>query len=269
MRFPNWKSKAVTLSYDDAVIYDERLIEMMKKYGLKGTFNVNGGLMDEKNYLRMSEAQAVALYENSGMEVAMHGFEHAFLAGSTGADILKEYFEDKIKLEKTFGRIMRGGAYAFGVCNDQIVNVLKALGVSYFRTTTPSNSFEIPSDWLRLQPTSRHAAENLFPLLDEFLAAAPDKHYNAKPLLFYLWGHSYEFNDQNNWEIIQRFGEKVADKEEIWHATNVEIYDYVQAYENLIYSAAGDKILNNSAVDVYLWANRKRVLAKANSVTQL
>jgi peptidoglycan/xylan/chitin deacetylase (PgdA/CDA1 family) len=269
MRFPEWKTKAMTLSYDDAVIFDERLIAIMQKYGLKGTFNVNGGMLDEKFYRRMGLEQAVALYKNSGMEVAMHGLDHAFLEGSTGADILKEYYEDKLVLEKEFGKIMRGGAYAFGVYNDEIVNVLKTLGLSYFRTTKCTDGFEIPKDWLRWQATCRHGASNLFELLDKFLAAKPDLHYSAKPLFFALWGHSYEFEDSGNWEIIERFGEKVSAHSDIWHATNAEIYDYTKAYESLIFSAAGDKVFNPSPVDIYLWANRKRVIAKANAVTEL
>lgn len=269
MRFPGWKAKAITLSYDDAVIFDERLIDIMRQYGLKGTFNVNGGMMDEKCYRRMGEAQAVSLYKNSGMEVAMHGFEHAFLSGCTGADILKEYYEDKIKLEQTFGEVMRGGAYAFGVYNDEIVNILKTLGVSYFRTTENSNGFDIPTDWLRLKPTCRHAAENLFALLDKFLAAEPNKHYNAKPLLFYLWGHSYEYHDQNNWDIIEAFGKKVANCEDIWHATNVELYDYVQAYEGLIFSADGRKAINRSSLDVYLWWDRKQIVVPAGGMATI
>ena len=269
MRFPNWKAKAMTLSYDDAVIFDEKLIEIMQKYGLKGTFNVNGGMMSEKFYRRLSEEKAVDLYKKSGMEVAMHGFEHAFLNGCTGADIIKEFYDDKCQLEKSFGTIMRGGAYAFGGYNDNIVNILKMLGLSYFRTTQTTGNFDIPTDWLRLQPTCRHASKNLFELLDAFLEEKPDSIYNAKPRLFYLWGHSYEFEDSDNWDVIERFAEKVSEHNDIWHATNVQIYDYVHAYEELIFSATGDIILNNSATDVYLWLDRKHVIAKANSVTKI
>lgn len=269
MRFPGWKAKAVTLSYDDAVIFDERLIAIMKKYGLKGTFNVNGGMMDEKYYRRMSEEQAVKLYKNAGMEVAMHGLEHAYLYGCTGVDIIKEYYEDKVKLEETFGTIMRGGAYAFGVYSDEIVSVLKTLGVSYFRTTESTETFDIPTDWLRLKPTCKHASKNLFELLDRFLNSAPDKHYNGRPLLFYLWGHSYEFEDNANWDVIEKFGAKVAECDDIWHATNVEIFDYVKAYEGLVFSAKGDKIFNPSAMDVYLFYDRRKILVPAGETLDL
>ena len=47
MRFPGFKPKALTLSYDDGVRQDKRLIAIMQKYGLKGTFNLNGGLFAE------------------------------------------------------------------------------------------------------------------------------------------------------------------------------------------------------------------------------
>ena len=41
----NGKMKAVTFSYDDGVTQDTRLIEMLNKYGLKGTFNLNSELL--------------------------------------------------------------------------------------------------------------------------------------------------------------------------------------------------------------------------------
>ena len=33
MRFPNFRKKAVTLSYDDGVKFDKRLMEIMDKHG--------------------------------------------------------------------------------------------------------------------------------------------------------------------------------------------------------------------------------------------
>ncbi len=269
MRFPQFKTKAMTLSYDDAVIYDERLISIMLKYGLKGTFNVNGGLMSDKNYRRMNEKDAVRLYKQSKMEVAMHGYNHAYLHGSTGADIVKEFYDDKIKLEKTFGKVMRGGAYAYGVYNDEVVNVLRSLGLAYFRTTEKTYSFDIPKDWLRLKTTCRHADENLFELLKRFTTLNPNKSYNAEPLLFYMWGHSYEYEDQNNWDIIERFGKEVSCFNDIWHATNGEIYDYVHAFDSLIFSADGTKIINPTCIDVYLFINSQQVIARGGKTTKV
>ena len=54
--------------------------------------------------------------------------------------------------------------------------------------------------------------------------------------LFYLWGHSYEFDNNNNWDHIEKICEKLANRDDIWYATNMEIYEYVTAYNSLIYS---------------------------------
>ena len=58
--------------------------------------------------------------------------------------------------------------------------------------------------------------------------------------MFYLWGHSYEFEENNNWELIEKFAEKPAAIKDIWYATNGEIYDYVQDFNRLVWSADGD-----------------------------
>ena len=55
IRFPNGLGKALTLSYDDGVYEDIRLVEIMQKHGLRGTFNINGELFAEKEYIPTGE----------------------------------------------------------------------------------------------------------------------------------------------------------------------------------------------------------------------
>ena len=38
----------------------------------------------------------------------------------------------------------------------------------------------------------------------------------------------------------------------MWYATNMEVYDYVKAYDNLVFSLDGKTVYNPSAIDVYL-----------------
>ena len=86
-------------------------------------------------------------------------------------------------------------------------------------------------------------------LCDEFLAPQPD--YKTLPRVFYLWGHSYEFDDRNNWEVLEKFCDKMGGRSDVWYATNIEIYDYVQAYNSLLFSADGTVCTNLSSYDVY------------------
>ncbi|MBQ5926545.1 MAG: polysaccharide deacetylase family protein, partial [Clostridia bacterium] len=257
LRFPNFKQKAVTLSYDDGVQYDAKLIEIMRKYGLKGTFNINSGLFSpEDGGRRMSKREAYDLYANSGMEVAVHGVKHYSLGEVNSMAVVKEVAEDRENLEEMFSRIVRGMAYANGSTSDEAVLILKACGIAYARTTVSTEKFDIPTDWLRLPATCHHGNPRLMELAKEFVEIQEGEGYmwrwNHFPKLFYLWGHSYEFNDNNNWEIIEEFAKYVGNREDIWYATNGEIYDYVKAYDQLIYSANGKKIYNPTATDIYL-----------------
>ena len=44
LRFPGFKKRAVTLSYDDGMVYDKLLVEILNTYGIKCTFNLNSEL---------------------------------------------------------------------------------------------------------------------------------------------------------------------------------------------------------------------------------
>ena len=82
--------------------------------------------------------------------------------------------------------------------------------------------------------------------------------------MFYLWGHSYEFNDNNNWEIIEQFASYVGGRdEEIWYATNIEIYNYVKAYESLEWFMDMSGVYNPSAIPVCIEVNNKQYEVKS------
>lgn len=75
----------------------------------------------------------------------------------------------------------------------------------------------------------------------------------------YVWGHSYEFTRDNNWELIEEFCSMVGGKEDIWYATNIEIVDYMDAAKRLYYTAAGDKVYNPSAQSVWLEIEKEKI----------
>ena len=172
MLFPGFCQKAVTLSYDDGVRQDKKLIEIMLNHGLKGTFNINSGFFDKEfngqTTGRMTKEEAIELYESSGMEVACHGYKHLPLLNLDIAVVNNEIATDRIELEKTFGRIIKGMAYSFGHCSDEIVSVLKTCGIKYSRTTVTTEKFYLPEDWLKMPFTCHHKNAKLMDLAKEF-----------------------------------------------------------------------------------------------------
>lgn len=261
LRFPEGRSQALTLSYDDGVYQDIRLMKTITPHGLKCTFNINTGCFGEKDADdiakgRLSRSQVLALYKDSGHEVAVHGKTHPFLDQMPPAMATAEVLDDRKEIENMFGTVVRGMAYPYGTYNDDLVGILKNCGIVYSRTTRSTGNFAIPTDWLRLPATCHHSDSRLPELCDKFLEN--DRH--GKPKLFYLWGHSYEFDrigqdGRDCWHIIEDFAEKMGNRPQIWYATNIEIYDYWNAYRQLIFNAACTRVFNPSSMPVWFFAN--------------
>jgi peptidoglycan/xylan/chitin deacetylase (PgdA/CDA1 family) len=268
LRFPGFRKKALTLSYDDGTVYDKKMVEILDKYGIKCTFNLNSGLMGQGR--RLSADECVALFSDSVHEVALHGREHMSFDDVNVLFCLRDVVEDRRGLESMFGKIINGMAYAFGDFNDAAVNAIKSAGVLYSRTTVQTERFDMPTDMLRWPSTCHHRNPRLFELVDKFLDNTPPRHMWAdEPRLFYLFGHSYEFNDWNNWELLEQFCEKMGGRDEIWYATNMEIYEYKQAYDSLIFSYDGRIVKNPSSIDVYTNLYGKKIMIPAGECVTL
>ncbi|MBE6633728.1 MAG: polysaccharide deacetylase [Ruminococcaceae bacterium] len=246
MRYPGGLAKALTLSYDDGVVEDIRMVEILNRHGMKCTFNINSGRYpaqdapENAKHVRLSEAQVTKLLEHSPHEVAVHTLEHPFLASQPTAAVCHEVLQDRLNLEKQFHRIVRGMAYPMGSFSDGVVEALRACGIAYARTTVSTQKFDLPTDWLRMPATCRHKDPKLMELANRFL----ELNCRDFPKLFYLWGHTYEFAEDNNWELMERFAELMGGRNDIWYATNGELYDYVQDYQRLEWSV-DETILHN------------------------
>lgn len=257
IRFPNGKPKALTFSYDDGVVADRRLVDILTKHGLHGTFNLNSGKLS-KGDRHLSTDEVKAVYLENGHEVACHTLTHPFLDRESQQVALFEVTEDRRNLEKLAGGVVRGMAYPYGAFNDETVEALKVAGIAYCRTVVSTRNFNIPTDWLRMPATCHHKDAQLPELTNRFLTQSPDEAAgNRDGWLFYVWGHSYEFDNNDNWDLIENFAATVSGKEDVWYATNIEIYEYVTAYRRLQFSMTGDAVYNPSAVDVWIDKDRK------------
>ena len=67
MRWPDGRAKAFTTSYDDGFQQDAALIHLMEQYGIRGTFNLNGGFLHQEGRC------PTEIYKTSGQEIARHG----------------------------------------------------------------------------------------------------------------------------------------------------------------------------------------------------
>lgn len=253
MRFPKGRSKAFTLSYDDGQVNDKELIEIFNKYKVKCTFNLNSQRLIEGSGNRIQANEYLKLIEGSGHEIAVHTCTHPSLATIPKASAVYQIVNDRKNLEEIFGSIVRGMAYPNGTwaVDSETVEAVKCAQIAYARTTTATHSFELPKTPLLLDPTCHHNDANVFGLIDEFL----DSDVKRFSKMFYLWGHSYEFKVDNNWDRIEKILDKISGRDDIWYATNIEIIDYINAYNSLQFSVNLDMVYNPSATDLYFTHN--------------
>ena len=242
--FPEGKAKALTMSYDDGKWADERLVELFNRHGIRGTFNLNYGLMERPE--RIDKDRIRQLYE--GHEVATHTMTHPTIARCPLTETAKEVLEDRIGLENLVGYPVRGHAYPNGSYNEEVKTLLGSLGIAYGRTAMwESGSMELPTDPMEWNGTCHHN----YHLMDYARTFAE---FQKKQYLkcLYVWGHSYEFDRDDNWGLMEEFCAYMGGREDIWYATNIEIIDYMEAGRRLQYGAAGDFVYNPSARTVWI-----------------
>ena len=168
----------------------------------------------------------------------------------------------RLELEERCGRIIRGMAYPnSGITSmsststyEKIKSYLTDLDIVYARTLGGDNDrFMLPDDFHAWMPSAHHTNPELMNYIDKFLAEDVDALYYSKraPRLLYIWGHSYEFDRDDNWDLIEGACEKLGGRDDIWYATNIEIYDYITAYNSLVYSADGSIIYNPTLFKIW------------------
>ncbi len=278
LRYPDGKAKAVTLSYDDGRVEDMRLSDVITKAGLKCTFNLCG----QANIKGMSVQQIKEYILDRGHEIAVHGAFHRAVGTQRPVNGIKDCLDCRLELEKTYGIIIRGMAYPDtgirliqnNTSYEKIRRYLADLDIVYARTTLgdDDHKFELPQDWYAWMPSAHHINPRVLSLIDEFLNLdlSPETYHAMRhPRLFYLWGHAYEFKRDNNWHLLDEICEKLAGRDDIWYATNMEIYEYVNAYNSLWYSADETIMYNPTLTDVWFDIDGKTMCIKSGETLKL
>lgn len=227
----NGKKKAITFSFDDGVTQDVRVIEILNKYGLKGTFNLNSGYLGlsgclnrNEKIVRHDKVNASKLKEiYAGHEIAVHTLTHPNLTELDEYTIIRQVEEDRKALSALCGYPVVGMAYPCGGVNndDRVAEIIgRNTPIRYARTITSTYSFELQEgNRLRFDPSVYYIEDNFEEIVDKFLALETDR-----PQLLYIWGHSYELDAEYiTWENFERICKKLSGKADIFYGTNREV----------------------------------------------
>ena len=228
--------KILTFSFDDGITQDERFTNILNKYGLKCTFNLNSELLGKDGYLMIQGKKinhtkiAPELIKDiyKGHEVASHTLTHPNLTTLSPEEVVRQVEDDRRKLSDLVGYEVQGFAYPCGGINSNrvVADIIKnKTPVKYARTIVHSYNFDVQKDLFLFKPTASLTKnkEKLLELCDEFLNSNSDKLQ-----LFYIWGHSYELDVEDDWEFFEEVCRKLAGREDIYYCTNIEAFEYIK-----------------------------------------
>ncbi len=261
-RYKNGTKRALTFSYDDGHKHDRKLVEIFNKYGMHATFHLNSNNILNHGQWVLEPEEIGALFK--GHEVSCHMPDHPHVTRIPHTAVAAQIIEDRRNLEAMCGYVVRGMSYPYGTYSVETAQILRTCGIEYSRTTNATEWFAPPDDFLMWHPTCHHANSKLTELFDRFADGSP-----YQPLqVMNVWGHSFEFDMNNNWHIIENFCAHASGREDVWYATNIEICDYLNALRSLRVSADSNIIYNPTATDVWVTADGKpHKIAAGETVT--
>ena len=224
------KKKAVTFSFDDGVTQDIRLIEILNKYDLKATFNINSGLLGRKNELvrngvtirhdKIDPTELKEIYQ--GHEIAAHTLTHPNLTTLDREEIIRQVERDRVALSELCGYEVVGMAYPCGGVNndDRVAEIIKNnTGIKYARTITSTHSFDRQENLFRFDPTVYYIENELNAVVDSFLKSDP-----TEMELLYIWGHSYEMDaGYISWERFDEVCRRLSGHADVFYGTNKDV----------------------------------------------
>lgn len=264
--YPNGKSKAFNVSYDDGVLQDVRFVNLLNQYGLKGTFNLNSGLMEnEFEWIhetgcivkRLSKEKVLSLYD--GHEIASHTLTHPFMQEKTENEIMKELEVDKKNLEKLFGKQIKGFAVPFDYYSDLIESCVKKCGFEYARISEETLSFASQTNYHRWKATVFHLDSSLEKLTEDFINT------DEELAFFQIAGHTYDLDIENLWDKIENILKNISLQKDILPMTTIEIIDYLKAMEQV--EITERHIINNS--EQTLWFSVDNVVREVEAKRKL
>lgn len=230
--YPGGKKKAFNITYDDGVLQDVRFVQLLNRYGLKGTFNLNSQLMEEEfswthpngmEVRRLSRRAVEGLYE--GHEVASHTLTHPYMHDLPEWEIMRQLGADRANLERLFGREVKGFAVPFDYYSSLIARSAELCGFEYARMSEFSLSYRPCRDWYYWKTSVYHIMPELVPFVEGFLRTEEEL------AVCQIVGHSYDLDTENLWDTMESICAAVAAKPDIWFCTNLELVRYLKAME--------------------------------------
>jgi len=246
------KKIIVTTSWDDGHILDLKMVELLRKYKLRGTFYVS------KNYPKedhLSNSEIITLSKDC--EIGGHTINHPNLLKIPLVEAEREINESKKWLEGVLNTDVEMFCYPCGCYNVEIAGLVKRAGFKGARTVERF-SINKPDDFYQMGITI-HAYPFPFRKIDgnryywryllqpywqarngikkfriPFSRLASWKNFSRalfdtaveRGTIFHLFGHSWEIEKYQMWNELEDFFAYISGRENCEYLTNGQYIKY-------------------------------------------
>jgi peptidoglycan/xylan/chitin deacetylase (PgdA/CDA1 family) len=214
----------VTTSWDDGHPSDLRVADLLEKHGIRGTFYVPCTNSEGRPVMRSAEIIQLARRN----EIGGHTRDHVILTTIAPEMAAAQIRANKQRLEDLLGHGVHGFAYVRGHHNRTVRDLVKKAGFKYARTV--KNLMSTPGgDRFAVATTAQFFPHRGVTYLRNYASGRPTLqrsrilravlgHAEFSARLsgsveacrhsgghFHLWGHSWELDEHDLWEELERF----------------------------------------------------------------
>jgi peptidoglycan/xylan/chitin deacetylase (PgdA/CDA1 family) len=203
--------------WDDGIVDDIRLCEVLRRHGATASFNLNAGKHRAERYhdwdfqgtkavWKLSRDELAHVYR--GFTIANHTLTHPHLTRVDDAQLAREIAEGRQQLRDLVGQEVLGFAYPFGDHDDRVARAVRAAGHVYARTCNNVPAVLPAADAMKLGTSCHFLAPDFWPRYDAVKQAGG---------VFYFWGHSYEIvSEADWWDFDRKIARMSADDAAEW-----------------------------------------------------
>ena len=147
------KQIIITTSWDDGHKLDIKLANLLKKYGIRGTFYISPKNREFRKEDLLSDEEIKKIEKD--FEIGAHSMTHPGLTKISETDAFNEIINSKKYLEKLLRKEIQSFCYPGGKYNEKIMDLVRKSGFTYSRTM---NRFDFnPSQNLLTFPPKTNA----------------------------------------------------------------------------------------------------------------
>ena len=231
----------ITTSWDDGHPLDIKVLELLEKYNLKGTFYIP---LSNPEYPVMEKSLMKEI--SAFQEIGGHTVRHVRLNTLSDEDAEYEITRCKILLEEIICQPISAFCFPGGKFSDRDVLLIKKAGYLFGRTTKLLANSKPPSNLMNtsIQAYNHssitllyHCLKNInalpiirnsffFPFNKNFLRLAEhniSKNIESKSV-FHIWGHSWEIEKYNLWKQLEDLFKLISSCDGITYLNNTQVW---------------------------------------------